>query len=327
MSATRLLLQSARLSIFQSTSTAAIDVKGWIANQGYFIDVDLQKDAFTLRVADSDPLIKALGNDLNRMAIATFESAAGVRSDEVLPRSMAWGAIRAYYASFFAAHTLMRLFGVACSQLDHEHTSKIFQSAQIFGKTGGLSSIESGFYAIEMNRDFTAVKFRKLKDSHRDTWAELLGVIQNLENAIPGAVAISAHKITASNILTALKEGISTANSQKGNWLSTMRNSINYRHTHGTWFPYSSKASKSELLEAAARNWLKMPSFDNRSPTVGELENFFDVSTMLVSVTRELLTSASELSNPLDPAIKNGCLKLLNSVKGTGKPAREVVEQ
>lgn len=317
------MLQSARLSVFKPGSTTAIDVKAWIANQGYFIDVDLRKTEFTLRVSEPTDLERALANDLNRMAIATFESAAGIRPDQVLPRSIAWGAIRAYYASFFAAHTFMRLFGTSCSQLDHEHVNKIFQSAQTFGKTGGLTSVETGFYAINIDQNFSSVTFRKLKDSHKDTWAELLATIENLESTIRSANAIKQHKLDASMLLTNLKSGISSANSINGNWLSTIRNSINYRHTHGVWFPYSTKAERSELLDAASRNWLQDSRPQGRPQRAGELENFFDVAVMLVSLVRELIAAASELSDPLNPAIKNGCMKLLNEVKIAARNGRE----
>jgi hypothetical protein len=320
MSATRLLLQTARLSVFSPGSSTAIDVKAWIANQGYYIDVDLLKNEFTLRASNPSELARALANDLNRMAIAAFESAAGVRPDQVLPRSMAWGAIRAYYASFFAAHTFMRMFGASCSQLENDHVNKIFQSAQMFGKTGGLTSVEAGFYSINIDRNFSSVKFRKLKDSHKDTWAELLATIENLEAAIPSATAISQHKIDASALLTDLKSGISSANSVHGNWLSTIRNSINYRHTHGVWFPYSVKAERGELLDAASRNWLNPPSLQGRPQRTGELENFFDVAVMLVSLVRELVTAACELTDPLNPIIKNGCMKLLNELKNGRDP-------
>lgn len=323
MSGIRLLLQSARLSLFRPGGASANDVKAWVANQGYYIDVDLGKTEFTLRPSNPSDLARALANDLNRMAIAAFESAAGVRSDQVLPRSIAWGAIRTYYASFFAAHTFMRLFGISCSQLDPEHVNKIFQSAQTFGKTGGLASVEAGFYSINIDHNFGSVKFRKLRDSHKDTWAELLATIENLEATIPSATAISQHKIDASGLLTDLKSGISSANSVNGNWLSTVRNSINYRHTHGVWFPYSAKNGRDELLDAVSRNWLNAPSPQGRPPRTGELENYFDVAIMLVSLVRELITVASELTDPLDPIFKNGCLKLLNEVKTAARNVRE----
>ena len=323
MTVTRLLLQSARLSIFKAGANTSIDVKAWIANQGYYIDEDLKKGEFTLRCSAPADLSRALANDLNRMAIAAFESAAGVRTDQTLPRSMAWGAIRAYYASFFAAHAFMRLYGISCSQLDHEHVNKIFQSAQMFGKTGGLTSVETGFYSIKIDQNFSTITFQKLKDSHKDTWAELLATIENLEAKIPNATAISMHKIEASALLTSLREGITGASSVKGNWLSTMRNSINYRHTHGVWFPYSVKAGGGDILDAASRNWLNTPSTQGRTQHTAELENFFEVAVMLVAVVRELITAACDLSDSLDPSMKNGCLKLLNEVKIVSRNARE----
>lgn len=322
MSALRVLLHGARLSVFQPTSATAIDLKGWIANQNYFIDVDIQKSDFILRVSDPDEVKRALANDLNRMAIAAFESAAGVATEMTLPRSLAWGSIRSYYASFFAAHAFMRLYGTACSQLDSEHVNAIYKSATMFGKTGGLTSLESGFYSIEIDSNFATIRFRKLKDSHKDTWAVFLALIKLLDANIPSTTALSKHKVEASSLLTELQTGITQARCSQGNWLSAMRNSINYRLTHGVWFPYSAKVARIELLDSASRNWLNTPSYCASISHQGELDSFFGITALIVSLLRELVTAAAQLSDPLNPVMKNGCLRLLNDIRAI-RPQRE----
>lgn len=314
MSAVRVLLQSARLSLFQPSGNSGIDLKGWVANQNYFIDTDLQQGQFSVRVSNSSEVVQALANDLNRMACAAFESAAGVRPDTAVPRSLAWGAIRSYYAAFFAAHTFMRLFGTSCVQLDTEHVDKVFSSANTFGKTGGLRSLDAGFFSAHIEPAYNAITFTRLRDSHRDTWSTLLTVIDQLETAVRSAIALSANKVEASNLLSDLKEGLTRSGSIKGNWLSTMRNSMNYQHSHGVWFPYRSRAARTELLEAASRSWLASPNPAGAVLPRADLDSFFQVATSLVTLVRELLCVAANLNDPLNPLIKNGCLKLLKEI-------------
>lgn len=314
MSAIRVLLQSARLSVFQPTGSSAIDVKGWIANRNYFVDTNLLAGEFSLRASDSNELRRALANDLNRMTAAAFESAAGIASDPVLPRSLAWGSIRSYYSSFFAAHALMRLFGTACSQLDPEHVDAIYTSAQVFGRTGGLNSLSSGFYSVEIDSSFSLVKFRKLKESHKDTWSVFLLTLNAIEGNIPGAAALSAHKIAASALISDLKDGLTRDNSNKGNWLSSTRNSINYRLTHEVWFPHRSRAVRAEVLQVAARKWLQVPSPISSVSGLSDLDVYFDVSVMTVALLRELFSTGAALSNPIDEIFTNGSLRLLNDI-------------
>jgi uncharacterized protein (UPF0332 family) len=319
MSAIRVLLQSARLSIFEPTGLGAADVKAWIANQNYFVDVDLLSGEFSLRASDPGELRRALANDLNRMAAAAFESAAGVASDPVLPRSMAWGSIRSYYAAFFAAHAFLRMYGTACSQLDSEHVNAIYQVAKIFGKTGTLHSLDSGFYSIAIDQNFSNIKFRKLKESHKDTWSVFLALLKEVEAAVPTATALSKHKVEASNLLSNLQDGLTKANCAKGNWLSVMRNSINYRLTHGAWFPHRERGTRLDLLDSASRKWLQEPLPIGGISGSCDLDAFFDVAATTVALLRELVTTGAALIDPPDALFKNGCLKLLNDVKASRK--------
>lgn len=317
MSAIRIYLENARLSIFQPCSDTSIDVKGWVATQNYYIDSDIEATKFTLRASNPEQLKAALANDVNRMTIAAFESAAGVLPDPAMPRSVAWGAIRAYYASFFAAHALMRLFGTCCSQLDYEHVNMVYRSALIFGKTGAIKSIDSGFYSVSIDANFETVVFEKLKDSHKDSWRTFRTLLDQVAEKIPESVSISKYKIEASALISDISDSISRANSTSGNWLSLMRNSINYRHSHGVWFPYTSKLNGPQMLDAASRKWLTYPSVDNLASDAGDVDAFMTTSTKVVALLRELIISGSELSTKINPSFKNGCLKLLNEVQAS----------
>jgi hypothetical protein len=322
MTATRLLLQSARLPVFQSNLASALDVKAWVANQNYYFTEDITGTSFSLCASDPAQLKQALANDLNRLASAAFESAAGIGPDPALPRSLAWGSVRSYYSAFFAAHAFIRLFGTACIQLDGEHVSQMLKAAKVMGRSGGLTAFDSGFFSASIDSNFENVTFSRLKDSHKDTWATLMSVIDFLEAFLPNATALSSHKIEASGILSNLKTQLTHSGSPKGNWLSTMRNSINYRQSHGTWFPYN-KTADAALLEYSARAWKSRPS-QGQKKSLSELDYFFQASIGLVALVRELISEAAELNSPVNSTFANGCLKLL---KEANKPRRPIAKQ
>ncbi|CAM5497036.1 hypothetical protein [Eoetvoesiella caeni] len=315
MTAVRTLLQSARLPLFQPGLASALDVKAWVANQNYFFTQDIAANSFSLRASDPLQLRQALANDLNRLASASFESAAGVGLDSALPRSLAWGSVRWYYSAFFAAHAFMRLFGTACIQLDDEHVDLVFKAAQVMGRSGGLTALGSGFFAASIDPAFQSVTFCRLKDSHRDTWATLVSIVDGLAETLPNTTALSSHKLEASALLSDLKVQLTRSGSSRGNWLSTMRNSINYRQSHGAWFPYN-RSTDPALLESAARAWKIHPSAGPRKG-LSELDYFFQASAGLVALVRELTSVAAELNSPLNPIFEKGFLKLLNEAKKT----------
>lgn len=312
----KVLVQQSHLDIFGHTRSTYIDIKGWIANQNYFVDSDLTNNDFEIRSSDKNYLKAALANDCDRMASAAIESASGVQLDSNLKKSGAWGVIRTYYASFFAIHSIMRMFGVSCSQLEHAHVNKIFESAAVVGKTGSISRLEKGFYRIKVSKSFEKIYFHKLKDSHRDTWGEFLSLVDQLIDDSSNATAISKYKVQIIDVLLAVKRGITRSRcSTKGNWLSELRNSINYKHTHGVWYPYQRKPEAPNYINNYGKAWTKPLSTLNLNLSGNDISDFFEVSLLINSLFRELIISCAEKTQPTNPIFTNGSLKLINTVK------------
>jgi hypothetical protein len=310
------LVQQSHLDIFSCERSTDIDLKGWIANQNYFIDSDLANNHFSVRASDRNYLKAALGNDCNRMASATIESISGICLDNGSNKSGAWGVIRAYYAAFFAAHSIMRMYGISCSQLDQAHVDKLFESANAVDKAGSVTRLAKGFYAIKVDRSFSNVTFQKYKDSHKDTWGQFLDLIEQLITDSANVTAISKYKIEAIDILTAVKRGVTRSRCRdKGNWLSVMRNSVNYQHSHGVWFPYRRRPEAPNYLRTFGADWAKPISELDLGLNGNDIELFFEVTLLINSLFRELLVSCADKAGRRNQAFTNGSLKLLNTAK------------
>lgn len=312
----KVLVQQTRLDIFNCDRATQIDMKGWIANQNYYVDNDLTSNDYTVRAADKEYLKSALANDCNRMAVAAIESISGVRLDQTLKKSGAWGVIRAYYSAFFAIHSIMRMYGISCSQLEQVHVNKIYESANAVGKTGAISRLDKGFYAIRVDSNYSNVSFHKYKDSHKDTWGEFLNLIEQLISDSASVAAISKYKLEAVDILSKVKRGITLSRcTEKGNWLSVMRNSVNYQHSHGVWFPYERKPVAPDCIEAIAKDWTSPVASLEIGLNKSDIESFFEVVLLINSLLRELLVSCSSKAGEKNQAFTNGSLKLLNTIK------------
>jgi len=310
------LVQQVHLDIFGVVRKTNVDLKGWVANQNYFLDVDLVPNNFFVRASDKDYLKAALANDCNRMAMAAIESISGVQLDYRLGKSGAWGVIRAYYASFFAIHSIMRMFGISCSQLEQVHVDKIYEFASVVGRSGSVNKLEKGFYSIRISKSFSEVEFRKYKDSHRDTWGEFLGLLERLIDQSENVVALVKYKSEMIDILMSIKRGITRSRcSEKGNWLSNLRNSVNYQHTHGVWFPYERRQVAPEYIATMANDWLNPVGMLDTRLNRDDIELFFEVVIAINALFRELLVSCSEKVGGGNKVFGNGSLKLLKTLR------------
>lgn len=313
--ATRVLSQLAYLEIFKGHSKTSIDVKGWVANQNYLVEAGMTPTSFTLATHDYDGLRAALANDCNRMSMAAIESICGVQADTLFPKSSAWATIRSYYAAFFAAHALLRVFGYSYSQLEPEHTRKIFEMAKMLNVQGEHNKIESGFYSIQIDKSFTRLVFEKKKDSHKDMWRGFLELIDKLTSDIGSTAAISIHKIQAHDLLMAARRGVTKDSSRfMGNWLSELRNQVNYQHLHGAWFPYEGGVTSRHIIDTATSCWRNSSGTFNTASKIKDMELFFESISLILSLLREMLSICIERTGDKDSVFQNGALRMMRTV-------------
>lgn len=316
--ATKVLSQLAYLEIFKPQTETAIDIKGWLANQRYYVAPGMTSTNFTLNTQDSKGLSAALGNDCNRMSMAAIESICGVKADLIFPNSSAWATIRSYYASFFAAHALLKVFGYSYSQLEIGHTNKIFEMARATNVQGGHSNIQSGFYSIHIDKLFKTLTFEKKQDSHKGMWKGFLTLINQLYVDIDSTSALGVHKLNAMEFLEETRRCV-TKNGTRyvGNWLSELRNQVNYQHLHGTWFPYERGVVGQHIVNAAHSKWRDPSHTFHPLSKQRDLELFFESTALLLSFLREMLCICSEKVGNKGSAFQNGALRMLRTIKVT----------
>jgi hypothetical protein len=110
-------------------------VAGWISDEEYQIYTEPQPQSFRLNIADPEPLLRGYAADINRLGSASFETIDSIIRLIALPKSLAWLVIKTYYAAFFAAHALLRMFGVSCSSIERAQVNSIVTIAEAYGFT------------------------------------------------------------------------------------------------------------------------------------------------------------------------------------------------
>lgn len=309
----RVLVQLVYPDIFTIDNTSRIDLKGWIANQKYFVDELPSRNEFKLSVSYTEYLFTAFVNDCNKLACASFESIEGIRKEPVFPRCSGWLLIRAYYASFFAAHALLRMFARSCTQLEKQHVAKVFENANALGKTGSVDKIESGLYSASTDLASKIVTFSKLQESHIDTWSEFKKLIQFMIDNIDRTTALAQNRLDSLEYLGNLKNTISRAGcAAKGSWLSLIRNNVNYRQGYGTWFPYNNAVCSCDEIARFLTEWKHDPQVVIRPTTTNEMELFTSTCASVVSLLRDLIVEAVNNRVSKKHILRNGAFKILN---------------
>lgn len=304
--------------IFEVTLHTEGDFKAWVANGSYLLSKNLtpsvqnRANEFELTFQQTDLLHASLANDCNRFSLASVESMWSVGKISKLPKSTGWASVQMYYSAFFAAHALLRIFGRSCSQFENEHVNKVYEIAELTQLAGTVSSIESGFYFSSIINN--VISFKKLKDSHADTWASFSGLLIWLIDNIQHTTGLGKHKVDAIDLLSNIKSSIHSANAAKGNWLSQIRNKVNYQHTHGVWYPYRGASHDVELIMRNAE-WLKpVNSFDLIS-SKSDISSLYNISNAIVSLMYNLLKYGYERSGKKSVPLSNGMFRLINQIQ------------
>jgi hypothetical protein len=295
----------------------------WIGQGRDFQVVDpVEVKRFSVLITDFETLRKAIAHDCSRFTVAAFETSSGNLSHDGLPKGRAWLFIRNYYAAFFAAHALLRIFGISCTQLERKQANKVTEIGRLFGATINGSGAVGGFYCFRA--ESSSMKLSAVESgnegSHEFMWkifhdklSEILAQIPTLN--LPGQTKkISSERI--GEILMAMNlDGLNN-----GNWFSKVRNETNYKHAHSAWFPYKRRPEYYDDLFTVASSWRSDPEFiavhDPKDKQM-RLKTFVTATTLIVSILREVVLDMANRCEGGRSFHQGGGLQVLNLERNT----------
>lgn len=261
----------------------------WIESGDFVISTVGSSGDVTVRPITMQKMVGAFAYDSTKMASAAFETMFGIESVPKLPKSTSWIVIRAYYAAFFAAHALLRMFGTHCLQVDLPQKKSLDKVASAVGMLP-RSGFELGFYVSTFDRASGEIRFRKptaRRGSHEIMWEEFASRIRSVSNHL---LTVSSKFTQLSLQLSQLEASLRRDGMTTGAWLSYVRNLANYKHEFGLWFPYSgSECSASDLLQIA-RKWRKNPETFFPPPVDAQIKQHVWTSSLIVSICHAVST-------------------------------------
>jgi hypothetical protein len=231
----------------------------------------------------------AFAADAATMSMAAFESIEGIGCSASLPRGLGWPLIRSYYAAFFAAYALGRMFGRTLVQLDGPAVASVNSVSGACG-VATTGSLQRGFFRCVANgasRTVTLIK-SSADRSHGALWGEFVALLKHLENTLLAQPAPSAASSRVAAQLLELRTVLSrNGHMATGSWLSDVRNRVTYKHGYGAWFPYGEWADYYDSLVPKIAAWTSDP--DKLSAWLGsgrELQQFVESCVLVVALCR-----------------------------------------
>ena len=270
----------------------------WVLKGTYRVTSPLQSGEFVIDVPNGDLAFqRAIAFDVARMGMAAFESIGDLQQHPSMPKSMGWVIIKTYYSAFFAAHALLRTFGVSLTQFDGMQIGNVSQIAAMYGSTNS-QKLGNGFYVCTFDVQTGKLTCRHAGSqggSHEILWKYFVNSMLGLSNQILLTHGESAKQQNAVAKINELCIGLKHNGKNAGSWLSFVRNLTNYKHELGVWFPYRSRLKYYADLPNLKNDWKQKPEDIIIWNSPGrDLQRFVGVSNVILALLKATVLDMSQ---------------------------------
>ncbi len=263
------------------------DLIGKQSKIGFDLDFDNDSQSIVTDFREPSAILNSLSSDISRFASAAFQSITAIEDEIVSKDKTAWSLIRAYYAAFYAGHSVLRLFGESCSYFDQS-------------KIPGFRIVANA-YLCKLNESATIIKSRSLRDgsggAHEAFWRVFSSRLRQIgEEVLNGPLGRLEAQVVYSKI-DSIQQTLGSNGAPHYSWLSTIRNSVQYRQSHGVWLPIAIKKQDRERLARSIGQWTRDPlDIDIGLYEHRPLDEFALACAFIVALCRALLMRLAERS-------------------------------
>lgn len=263
-------------------------IKEWLLRGSWSPTRVIGRRRLRLSVHDASEYEAACVSDSISLTSAAFESALGFAENPAEPRACAWQAISYYYAGYFAANALMRLTGHCCVNLDQRVCAEMSEQTRLYLGQGSLPrDYESGVYFLSrlstgQGGEIELSQVSARGGVHVQLWVAFQQFLAILEKEIDRGPLPEADRRGAMNEIHLLRATLTQSGCAQGNWLSEIRNGINYRLEQGLWFPYENCRNSSTSLLRSVRSSLQASALTTPA-AVADVEHFSRVVGVLLA--------------------------------------------
>ena len=276
-------------------------IRDWILSSSYRLEQSPRKKNVGLLVDTSTDFVEAIAFDIGRYSSAAIETMQQIKAAEGKLYASGWIVIRAYYSSYFAANTLMRLFGHFCTNLEQRHIAAIHEMASLYEvplPVSDKSRLSPGTYAGRYSARDGSVVLRSLHGvgggAHKQFWFAFKEFLDAFDRDIGDCSLSKIQRTEARTSIRALLVALCQKNHPNGNWLSEIRNAVNYRLEYGAWHPYAnSEILAEDLVETILEAFSNPPRFRTTDVEAHDILRSMDCCSYVFSW---MLSSLKQLS-------------------------------
>jgi hypothetical protein len=242
---------------------------------------------------DSSPIGEYFARDISRFSSAAFQTVRNIGDSLRDKDDMAWSIVKAYYASFYAAHGLLRIFGESYSYFDRSHIKPISDIASVYSVVPAFP-LSAGAYHIGVIAGGTAIEFiperKGSGGAHEAFWNKFSSAMGNISNKVIASNAEDLDAASVFNQIEALRARMRKNNAPLQSWLSVIRNDVQYRHEHGLWLPCKIKRQSRDRMSRIISQWERNPCDIEIEFDHGDNLNEFLIScAYIISLLRNML--------------------------------------
>jgi len=291
------------------------DIRNYLTTGEYApLDPFLPK-SIALYYSDLSVVNRSYASEVNRFSAASFESIQGIGPDNKLTKSLSWSLIRLYYAAFFAAHALIRLHGRSLTQVDTASCVRVNNLAKAYS-TLNSEPLTNGLQRISIKRTPNLIELAKVGEKpHEALWLNFGEVFKPVAQRVLKSATTTEIQEFAVKLMDLLRILSDEGRMPNYNWLSFMRNSINYRQSHSVWHPYGTQPKYCSSLHDIVNQWTDNPNDLNFWPSQDrELQHMVESCVFIVSLCKQCCEDINRAAPDRKSFLKYKALNLLQHI-------------
>ena len=272
-------------------------ISWWVREKDYhFFSFPIScSDSFTVDTVHSKYLQDVFAFEANKMAAAAIESISGIDFEKHSNKAAAWPIIRLYYSAYYSAHALLRIFGHCCSHLDRIDSTALHSVAALFHPASLCP--QTVYYSLIYNNTINQLIFSKDnsgKGSHYFLWQSFKTIIDLIIAHLSSSNSSTRFQSVLLQLIN-LRNNLCLAGNNSGTWLTSIRNSVTYRHEWNVWHPYKNQPKRfSEYLLNQMFATIDASSLIVKSDP-NDLLTFVQTCSFIISACWETIEDISDL--------------------------------
>lgn len=294
----------------------------------------IDSDAIEIITYTPEKPLECVAYDIQRLSCASLETMSSLCTSINNDKFLAWQLIQMYYAAFYAAHSILKICGLGLTQIDNT----IINNLKSNGKKRNIitPAINAGIYCVDINRNnhyMVIYKVNKYDDSHRGLWArfiDLLNIIngstirtddynsacvrpKQSNDSLSYSIWEQYPNPDAQLVFNRISSLLDLLNQNSRNWLSSIRNNVNYSQQYGVWFPYKNIIKNYKDILGSKKIYMQSPLCDEfQFGNKPELIQYIKACHFIVSLNREIVIDLSKRHPESRSFLKNNAIRLIN---------------